>query len=269
MPELPEIETYRRSAEKGALDRRIVAVDAPDAWFLKGGIAPIDVIDALLGRRLVAARRRGKLLLLDLDAPPAGFPPVVAVLGLRFGMSGRLVVDGTAALDTLLYSTNDAAARYDRFGLRFADGGDLRIRDPRRLGGVELDPREERLGPDAATVTVAQLRRALAGSAAPLKARLLDQARLAGVGNLIADEVLWRASLSPLRPAGGLSAAEVRRLRVHLVAGIEDLIDGGGSHTGVLAANRRPGGRCPRDGAELSRSVAGGRTTWWCRRHQR
>ena len=191
------------------------------------------------------------------------------MLGLRFGMSGRLVVDGMASIDRLLYSSNQPLERYDRFALRFADGGDLRVRDPRRLGGVELDPDEGRLGPDAATISVAALRDALSGSAMPLKARLLDQARVAGIGNLIADEVLWRASLSPVRPAGGLTEAEVRRLRRHLVTGIAALIEGGGSHTGVLGPHRRPGGRCPRDGADLSRSEVGGRTTWWCRRHQR
>lgn len=116
---------------------------------------------------------------------------------------------------------------------------------------------------------MAELRRALAGAAAPLKARLLDQHRVAGVGNLIADEVLWRASLSPQRPAGGLGPAEVRRLRRHLINAIADLIVGGGSHTGVLGPHRHPGGRCPRDGADLTRSLVGGRTTWWCRRHQR
>lgn len=268
MPELPEVESYRRLAERRALGRRIVGVDAHDPWFLKGGLEPGEVVDALLGRTLVGARRRGKLLLMDLDgtlSPDARGP---AVLGLRFGMSGRLVVDGTASIDQLLYSSDQPLARYDRFAVRFVDGGDLRIRDPRRLGGVELDPDEGRLGPDAATITVSALRDALRGSAVPLKARLLDQARVAGVGNLIADEILWRASLSPVRAAGGLNDAEVRRLRRHLVSGIERLIDGGGSHTGVLGPHRRPGGRCPRDGTDLTRSEVGGRTTWWCRRHQ-
>ena len=173
-----------------------------------------------------------------------------------------------ASIDRLLYSSNEPLARYDRFAVRFVDGGELRMLDPRRLGGVELDPDEQRLGPDAATIGVAALRHALSGSAVPLKARLLDQARVAGVGNLIADEVLWRASLSPMRPAGGLHDAEIRRLRRHLVAGIAALIEGGGSHTGALGPHRRPGGRCPRDGTDLIRSEVGGRTTWWCRRHQ-
>jgi formamidopyrimidine-DNA glycosylase len=143
------------------------------------------------------------------------------------------------------------------------------VGDPRLLGGVSLDPHESALGPDALSVTAAQLRAALDGSAVALKARLMDQSRLAGVGNLIADEVLWRASLSPLRRAGSLGPSEHRRLLHHLRRTLSDLIERGGSHTGDLMAERRPGGRCPRDGAELRRSVVGGRTTWWCGRHQR
>ena len=94
MPELPEVESYRRLAERLALDRRIDGVDGGDAWYLKGATTELGLIAALVGRRFVAARRRGKLLLLDTDG---GGP----VLGLRFGMSGRLVVDGVVGIDEL------------------------------------------------------------------------------------------------------------------------------------------------------------------------
>lgn len=260
MPELPEVEAYRRLAETTALGRVVTAVDAPDAWFLKGGAVAQDVEGALVGCRLVAARRRGKLLLLDTDHG--------RTLGLRFGMTGRLVVDGTAGVDELLYTSRRDAPAWDRFTLHLGGGGVLRINDPRRLGGVCLDPDEDALGPDALGVSAAQLRVALAGSAAPLKARLLDQARLAGVGNLIADEVLWRAGLAPVRPAGSLSAAEVRRLHLHLRRTIELLLERGGSHLGDLPPHRLPGATCPRDGTPLRRATVGGRTTWWCPTHQ-
>ncbi|MGH9066167.1 MAG: Fpg/Nei family DNA glycosylase [Acidimicrobiales bacterium] len=261
MPELPEVEAYRRLAEL-ALHRPVSSVAAPDPWYLKGGLDAAGVAGALVGRELVAARRVGKLLLLDTGA---GGP----TLGLRFGMTGRLIVDGRAGVDGLIYSSDREEAAWDRFTVRFADGGSLVVRDPRRLGGVALDPDEGKLGPDLVGLTPAQLGRALAGSRAPLKARLLDQSRLAGVGNLMADEALWRAGLSPLRTAGGLSPAELRRLHRHLVATVAELIERGGSHTGDLQEARRPGGRCPRDGAELARAAVGGRTTWWCPRHQR
>ena len=215
--------------------------------------------DAVVGRRLVHARRVGKLLLLDTDGP---------TIGLRFGMTGRLIVDGDAGIDDLEYSSNRDEPAWDRVTFRL-DGGDLRVRDPRRLGGVSLDPDESRLGVDVFTVTPAGLRDALAGSEAPLKARLMDQLRIAGVGNLIADETLWRAGLDPARPAGSLGPAELRRLHRHLRATVDELLERGGSHTGDLFTSRRAGGICPRDGAPLVRRTVGGRTTWSCPVHQR
>ena len=253
MPELPEVEAYRVLAER-VVGRRITDVVAPDPWYLKGGVTAGGVRDALIGRRVAGARRIGKLLLMDTDGP---------TLGLRFGMTGRLIVDGVAGVEALMYSSNANEPAWDRFGVGF-DRGLLVMRDPRRLGGVALDPPEGRLGTDARTITTAQLRAALAGSAAPLKARLLDQARVAGVGNLIADEALWRAGLDPGRAAGGLADAEVRGLTRALRRTIADLIARGGSHLGDLGPERRPGGRCPRDGRALQRRTIGGRTTWSC-----
>jgi formamidopyrimidine-DNA glycosylase len=193
------------------------------------------------------------------------------VLKLGFGMSGRLVVDGIAGIDRLLGDGDApprALERWDRFAIRFEDGGDLRMRDPRRLGRVELDADESRLGPDAVGLTPAGLRAVLGTSTAPLKARLMDQARLAGVGNLIADELLWRAGLDPARPAGSLEGRDLRRLHRHLVATLAHVLDGG-SHTGRLMPQRRPGGLCPKDGTPLLRRTIGGRTTWSCPTHQR
>ncbi len=261
MPELPEVEAYRRLAE-GAVGRRIAGVHAPDAWWLKGGLTADAVAAALGGRVIDAARRRGKLLLLDTSG---GGP----VLGLRFGMTGRLLLDGRAGVGRLLYTPGREDEGWDRFGLDLADGGRLVVRDPRRLGGAELDPDEDALGVDALAVRPAQLAAALAGSEVPLKARLLDQRRVAGVGNLIADETLWRAGLDPARPAASLSPAEVRRLHRHLQATVRELIGRGGSHTGDLQAARVRGGTCPKDATPLVRRTVGGRTTYSCPRHQR
>jgi formamidopyrimidine-DNA glycosylase len=179
------------------------------------------------------------------------------------------MVDGAVSIDELIYSSSRPDPTFERFGLTFADGGSMVMIDPRRLGGVELEPDESRLGPDAESVGTAGLRDALAASRVALKARLMDQRRLAGIGNLTADELLWRASLSPVREAGSLTSVEVRRLRRHLREVLADLDEQGGSHTGILMEHRRPGGVCPRDGALLRRDSIGGRTTWWCPRHQR
>jgi formamidopyrimidine-DNA glycosylase len=259
VPELLEVESYRRQAES-VVGRTIAAVDAADAWFVKGG-EPAELVAALPGRRVVGVRRRGKLLVLDLDDGTR--------LGLRFGMTGRLLVDGAASIDRLEYSSGRDEPAWDRFGLRFGDGTELRIRDPRRLGGVSLDPDEDRLGPDALSVTRAELAAALGSSTAPLKARLLDQARLAGVGNLLADEILWRAGLDPARPAGGLADGELDALHAAILDVLADLGDRGGSHTGDLRQAAALDGLCPRDGEPLQRRTVGGRTTLSCPVHQR
>lgn len=259
MPELPEVEAYRLLAQR-ALGRRIAKVDAPDAWYLKRGLDAPRIAEVLRGARFTDARRIGKLMLLDTDAGP--------VVGLRFGMTGRLVVDSHAGVTDLIYSSNAANDAWDRFTVRFDDGGDLRIRDPRRLGGVELDPDIARLGHDALTITPKHLATALAGSASPVKARLMDQARISGVGNLIADESFFRAGIDPRRAAQSLDPDEVKRLHTHLKRTVRDLIKRGGSHTGDFLPYRVPGGRCPKDGTPLLRDTVGGRTTWWCPAHQ-
>lgn len=268
MPELVEVERYRLLAEQ-TLGRRIVEVLAPDAWYLKRGLTQVVVRDALRGCRPTSARRIGKLLLVDTSAPRRRTHRSGPTIGLRFGMTGRLVVDGRAALDDLVHASNRELEAWDRFALRFDDGGDLRIRDPRRLGGVEIDPDESRLGPDALALAPAALRRALVGARGPLKARLTDQARLAGLGNLAVDEALWRAGLDPARPGGSLSPVELRRLHRHVVGTLGDLLRKGGSHAGDLMGERRSGGVCPKDGTPLVRRTIGGRTTWSCPRHQR
>jgi formamidopyrimidine-DNA glycosylase len=262
VPELPEVEAYRQLAE-GALGRPIERAVVGDRRFVRGETSPRHLVAALAGSSFTRARRHGKLLVLDLGGAAEG-----RRLGVRFGMTGRLLLDGRAGVEELVYSSERDVPAWDRFTVRFVDGGSLSVRDPRLLGGVELDPDESVLGPDALEVTPAQLRHALEHSVVAVKARLMDQHRLAGVGNLLADEVLWRASLDPRRRSGSLTPAELRRLHRHLRSTLQELMSRGGSHLGDLMPERGPGGRCPRDGTELVRSTVGGRTTWWCPHHQ-
>ena len=260
MPELIEVEAYRRLAEE-ALERKISEVIAPDAWWLKGGLSAGVLSDALVGRHFLAARRTGKRIMLDTsDHGP--------VLGLRFGMTGRLLVDGAAGVDHLEYSSNREVEAWDRLVVRFADGGDLRLRDPRRLGGAELDPETHKLGPDAVGLTPAGLRKVLGQSRVALKARLMDQSKIAGLGNLIVDESLFQAGLDPARPAGGLDDAELKSLHNAIRTTLRTLTRRGGSHTGALQPARHREGVCPLDGAPLLRRTIGGRTTYSCPVHQ-
>ncbi|MCP4222181.1 MAG: formamidopyrimidine-DNA glycosylase [Actinomycetia bacterium] len=259
MPEGVEIELYRRATEP-IVGRTIAAVRAGDDWFLKGGLTAREVTEAVVGQRVEANRRKGKLLVLDLSNGVR--------LGLRFGMTGRPIVDSVMAIDDLEYASNTYKPEWDRFVLEFTDGGDLKLQDPRRLGGVQLDPDEDALGVDAFVATLGDLRRRVLVGEVALKARLLDQSRLAGEGNLIADEVLWRASLDPARAAGSLAEGEERRLHRHLRNVLRDFLANGGSHTGRLQPARVRGGHCPKDGVELLRREIGGRTTYSCPSHQ-
>lgn len=254
-----EVETYRQVAER-TVGRRVASVRATDAWFLKGGTTAPALRAALRDATVSGTRRIGKLLLLDTDGP---------TLGLRFGMTGRLLVDGDGPIQELEYGSRRTDPAWVRFGLGFDGGGNLELVDPRRLGGVVLDPGLDHLGPDALAVTRRELERRLSASRAPLKAWLLDQSRVAGIGNLLADELLWRAGFDPARPADSLSADEVQHLRRTMRTTIRLLARRGGSHTGDLQVARARGAACPLDGAPLQRRTIGTRTTYSCPLHQR
>jgi formamidopyrimidine-DNA glycosylase len=247
MPELPEAERARQAIE-GALHREIVAVDDSDTYVCRPH-APGEIAAALTGRRLTAAHRRGKFMWVETDD---GGPD----LGLHLGMAGRIAID------------EPPAGLWDRFVLEFADGGRLALHDRRRLGRAVIEPDFSHIGPDAGEVSREEFRARIGRGNAPVKARLLDQHAIAGVGNLLADEILWRAGISPRRRTGSLSEAELDELRRATRRAIRNAIRRGGAHTGELNPEREAGGRCPRCGTELSRARIGGRTTYWCPEHQ-
>jgi formamidopyrimidine-DNA glycosylase len=243
MPELPEAERARQQIDR-ALGREIVAVDDRDIYVCRPH-APGEIAAALVGHVLTASHRRGKFLWAETGGGPE--------LGLHLGMAGRIVVDEPPAPNG-----------WDRFTLEFADGGRLALRDKRRLGRAVLEPDFSHVGPDAAEIGRDAFRARVGRGSAPLKARLLDQGVLAGVGNLLADETLWQAKLSPRRPAGDLSTDELDRLRRVLRAATRSAIRQGGVHTGQLIPFRRRHAACPRCGTGMARATVGGRTTFWC-----
>jgi formamidopyrimidine-DNA glycosylase len=282
VPELPEVEAARRAAHRVAAGRRIVEAHVADDPIVFEGVPPARVRAALVGRRVKAVRRHGKHLWFELDRRP--WPC------LHFGMTGgihanrahpgraprravRLVSDGRV-------SRPDWPPRFTKLHLRFADGGELALADGRRLGRIRLrqDPPAEPpisvLGFDAwrALPTAAHLHAMLRERSAPIKAVLLDQAFAAGIGNWIADEVLYQARIAPRRRARTLSAAEARRLRAKIRAVIGRAV-GAGSDSDRFPRwwlfHRRWGHRrggppaLTVRGEHIRHETVGGRTTAW------
>ena len=260
MPEVLEVEAARVVLADCALGREITRVHAPDSWFLKRGTTAAALRHALVGNQFAHARRTGKQIVLDTADPDVR-------IGVHLGMSGRVIVDGEEAGDPLVYASNRPVAKWHRFGVHFADGGSFMLRDPRRLGAVELDPDESRLGPDVLGLTLRQLDHALGARTAPVKAVLMDQARVAGLGNLLVDEALWCAGIDPARPAVAVTPEERRELHKSIRSTLRVLGRRGGSHTGDMPRDLDM--PCPRDGAHLVRRKVGGRTTYSCPVHQR
>jgi formamidopyrimidine-DNA glycosylase len=213
VPELPEVEAARRVTAALAVGRRIVGVWCADDPIVFEGVTPRRVTAALRGRRVRAVRRHGKHFWLELDGRPW--------LLVHFGMTGGVHVPQRPSVR--LKSSRDAPPpgwppRFVKLRLTFDDGGELAIADGRRLGRIRLrhDPRREPpltgLGFDALRELPppARFHELLTARASPIKAVLLDQSFAAGVGNWIADEVLYQARIAPNRPRAHAHAAGVR-----------------------------------------------------------
>jgi formamidopyrimidine-DNA glycosylase len=267
MPELPEVETIRRQLAPLVEGRELAELAIGDPrWCLP--LAPEAVVDAVQGRRVARLARRGKYLVWELE------DDVFLLMHLR--MTGTLLYDPPAGTP------------YGRVRLHLDDGHELRFCDPRRFGTGELAVGRgaldaffaARLGvePLSGELTGAALARMARGRHAPVKAFLLDQRRIAGVGNIYADEALFRARVHPLRPAGRLTraqwdavAAAVRdALTAGLAAGgatIDDFrhADGvRGSFQDEFLVHRRRGEPCPACGTPVVKLVAAGRGTYVC-----
>ncbi len=260
VPEILEVESYRQLAD------RVVGSTITRGW-----------ADELLAKKLhstsswarsvknltvVGTSRKGKLLLLQTNGP---------MLAMRFGMTGVLLLDGDAGVEGLFYGPHSYQSKWLRGGLEFDDGRRLVVHDPRRLARFEIDPDLGELGPDALTLTKKQFDQLVhvpRGEGPAIKARLLDQSRVAGVGNLLGDEMLFRAGIDPRTPTGLLSLDERRRLYNAFRWTLRTLARRGGSHLGDHMDARFPGGRCPIDGGEMVLATIGGRTTYWCSKHQ-
>jgi formamidopyrimidine-DNA glycosylase len=273
MPELPEVETIRRQIAPHLEGRVLRELRIDDARWCQP-LAPQDLGAAVAGRRLERIDRRGKYLIWAFEHD--------AFLLLHLRMTGTLLLDPPPG------------TKYERVRFRFdGPGPDLAFCDPRRFGTGELalGPEAlhdfvaarlgvEPLGPDFTGEALFAMSR---GRRAPVKAFLLDQRRIAGVGNIYADEALFRARIHPLRAAGSLTRSQAADLRDAVVGVLNAGIGAGGAtiddfrHAdGVMGAfqhdflvHRRRGEACPNCGGEVVKFVAAGRGTYACEACQR
>jgi formamidopyrimidine-DNA glycosylase len=273
LPELPEVETTARSLRPRIVGHRVISVGGVDWPRMLPNTSEAELQDALIGRRVIAVDRRGKYLLVELEGD--------TWLSVHRKMSGNL----------LLVPRGSALEAHTHLVVGLDTDEELRFVDARKFGRVYLfrsseqlqDFIAERLGPDSLndldeSVLAAKLR----GRKGRIKSLLLDQAFVAGVGNLYADEALWQARVHPLRSADSLSAAEVRRLaqaiKQVLVMGIErrgtsfstylDADGTPGENQEFLNAYGREGQACPRCGRPIRRLLIGQRSSHFCPRCQ-
>lgn len=271
MPELPEVETTRRGIEPLVVGRTVAGVTLRTAklrWPFAPGLA-----EALIGQTIAAVRRRAKYLLLQCGG---------GHLILHLGMSGhlRVVAQGTPA------------GRHDHVDIRFTDGNCLRLTDPRRFGALLWSPDDPlrhpllvELGPEpfAAELDGAYLQRRSRGRKVAVKAFIMDQRTVVGVGNIYASEALFRAGIDPRRPAGRISERRYERLARAIREVLAEAIEQGGTTLRDFAnAEGRPGyfglrlsvyGRagapCPNCGRPIACLRIGQRSSYFCRGCQR
>lgn len=273
MPELPEVETIRRQLEPELVGRRITAVEILDERWTEPS-SPADVVKAVTGRQIVSVQRRGKYLLVGLKDD--------VWLAMHLRMTGSLLL---ASPDS---NESSPGTRHLRAELTLDDGSSLLFTDPRRFGrALALDgPALEayldaRLGIEPLTdaLTAEAIGQLTVGRRAPLKSFLLAQGGIAGIGNIYADEALYRAELHPLSPAGSTRPEHWEALREGIVDALETALDNGGAsiddyrdargEPGTMQdeflVHAREGEPCPNCNELVRRIVVSGRSTYFCR----
>src|SRR4051794_6939945 len=283
MPELPEVETVARQLEPELEGHGIESLEVLDPRWSRP-VPPAALAREVDGSTIEALGRRGKYLLLALDG--------ARTLVMHLRMTGNLVlVEGEEVLDPsegrrLYEGERSSSARHLRARFVLDDGREVWFTDPRRFGeaflieDADLPARFAKLGvePLSADFTPEALGEMAAGRTAPLKSFLLDQAGVAGVGNIYADEALFRARLHPLSPAGSMRPEHREALRDAVIAALEAGIDGGGASIDDYRDGRgekgtmqneflvhtREGQPCLRCDAPIARIVVSGRSTYYC-----
>jgi formamidopyrimidine-DNA glycosylase len=258
MPELPDVEGFRRVLAEHADGERVRRVRVRDAGVIRDA-GPRRLDRAVRGRRFRSPRRHGKWLI----APTDGGSTVL----LHFGMTGSLS----------WHDKDEPEHRHDRVVFEFGDG-ELRYRDMRKLQGVriaddaaEVDRALGELGPDALDLSRKRFEERVTTRRGRLKSALTDQTVIAGLGNLLADEICWQARINPTRPAMDLDDAERGRLYRAMRRVLRESVKAERvppRRRWLTGVRDDPGASCPRCGARLSRDRVGGRATIWCPRCQ-
>jgi len=283
MPELPEVETVVRQLEPEVEGHAIEGLEVLDERWSRP-LPPRQLEAEVSGSTIERLGRRGKYILMGLDRE--------RTLVMHLRMTGNLILrEGEEVLDPsegrrLYEGERSTEERHLRARFLLDDGRELWFTDPRRFGEAflleddQLEARFARLGlePFSPEFTPQALGEMAAGRKAPLKSFLLDQSGVAGVGNIYADEALFRAELHPLSPAGSMKPEHAEALRDAVVAALETGIDAGGSSIDdyrdargekggmqdEFLVHTREGEDCPRCGTTIARIVVGGRSTYFC-----
>jgi formamidopyrimidine-DNA glycosylase len=255
MPELPEVETFKRYLDNTSLHQRITGLEVRDAYVLKR-VSARELTRRLKGCRFENSYRHGKHLFVRASDE--------LWLRLHFGMTG--------SLEYLKH--DEVALKAARVIFRFAENCRLAFDDQRKFGEIELIEDVDEflqargLGPDALEISLSRFKAIVGKHRGAVKAILLNQQLIAGIGNLYADEILFRARMHPATKAARLSDKDLRRLfratRYVLDKAIALKTDFNRLPKSWLLPHRGRGGQCPRCGRELKSATIGGRTAWFC-----
>jgi formamidopyrimidine-DNA glycosylase len=255
VPELPDVEIFKRYLDATSMRERITAVDVQDAYILKD-ISARELMRRLKGRRFESSWRHGKHLFVRTDGD--------IWLRLHFGMTGSL----------RYFKDKERALKHTRVLFVFANGHRLAFEDQRKFGEVGLfrDVDEfltnRALGPDALDINPAGFQKIFARHHAAVKTILLNQKLIAGIGNIYADEILFRARIHPATQVSALKASTVAKIfratRDILKKAIKAKADTDLMPKSWLLPHRGKGGKCPRCGRRLKSATIGGRTAWFC-----
>lgn len=260
MPELPEVETFKRYLDATSLHQRITCVDVRSAYVLKG-VSARELARRLKGRRFENSHRHGKHLFVRASDE--------LWLRLHFGMTGSLEY----------LNHDEASSKAARVIFRFANKCRLAFDDQRKFGEIELIEDVDEflqtrgLGPDALEISFSQFKAIVEKHRAAVKAILLNQKLIAGIGNIYADEILFRARIHPATHASALNDKTLAKLfratRDILRKAIEAKPEMDRMPKSWLLPHRSKGGKCPRCGHELKSATIGGRTAWFCTQCQK